>query len=63
MKITRIETIPASLPYAKPMRMAGQLLTMADVAVVRVETDTPIIGWGEANRRPDLPAVRACPVS
>jgi muconate cycloisomerase len=52
VKITRIETIPASLPYAKPMRMAGQLLTMADVAVVRVETDTPIIGWGEATAAP-----------
>ncbi|HUT47717.1 MAG TPA: enolase C-terminal domain-like protein [Alphaproteobacteria bacterium] len=52
MKITRIETIPAALPYAKPMRMAGQLLTMAEVAVVRIETDSPIVGWGEATAAP-----------
>ena len=46
--IKHIESIAVSLPMAKPMKMAGALITAADNVLVRIETDSGHAGWGEA---------------
>jgi L-alanine-DL-glutamate epimerase-like enolase superfamily enzyme len=54
VKITRIDTIPLSLPLKKPMLMAGRLYSGAEAVVVRVETTGRFPGWGEASVAPFL---------
>jgi L-alanine-DL-glutamate epimerase-like enolase superfamily enzyme len=44
MKITRIECIPVSLRFAKPMKMGGGTADCADTVVVKVHTDEGITG-------------------
>ena len=62
MKITRVETIPLSLPLvisgATPMQ-GGRLRTSIDMLLVRVDTDAGITGWGEAFGMRIFAAVRA----
>lgn len=52
MKIARVEMVPVRLPFADlggpPLRAFGQVVTAFELALVRVETDTGIVGWGEA---------------
>jgi L-alanine-DL-glutamate epimerase-like enolase superfamily enzyme len=52
MKITSIEAIAISLPMLKPVIMAGEEVTRADNVLVRVVTDSGMIGWGEAASAP-----------
>lgn len=52
--IKRIEAIAVSLPMTKPMKMAGVLITAADNVLVRMETDTGHVGWGEAASAPTM---------
>jgi muconate cycloisomerase len=52
MKIKSIEPIAISLPMLKPVIMAGEEVRRADNVLVRVETDTGLVGWGEAASAP-----------
>ncbi|MFC4942875.1 mandelate racemase/muconate lactonizing enzyme family protein [Pseudonocardia sp. GCM10023141] len=52
MKITRIEAIPFSIPYRKPLRFASGQVTDAEHVLVRVHTDDGVVGTAEAPPRP-----------
>jgi L-alanine-DL-glutamate epimerase-like enolase superfamily enzyme len=54
VKIRRIEAIAVSLPMKKPVVMAGEEVKVADKVLVRIETDTGIVGWGEAASAPTM---------
>ena len=54
MKIKRIEPIAVSFPMKKPVIMAGEEIRQADNVLVRIETDTGIVGWGEAASAPTM---------
>jgi L-alanine-DL-glutamate epimerase-like enolase superfamily enzyme len=47
MKITKIECIPVSLKFAKPIKMGGGVATRADTVVVKLYTDEGITGISE----------------
>lgn len=51
-RIKSIEAIAVRLPMAKPMKMAGVLIASADNVLVRIETDSGHVGWGEAASAP-----------
>jgi L-alanine-DL-glutamate epimerase-like enolase superfamily enzyme len=44
MKITSIECIPVSMPFAKPMKMGGGTASCSDAVVVKIHTDEGITG-------------------
>ncbi len=51
MKIARVQAIPVRLPFRQvgpPAIALGRPMTSIDFLVVRVETDTGLVGWGEA---------------
>ncbi len=48
MKITGIECIPVSLPFAKPVVMSGGVEACSDVIVVKMHTDEGIVGIAES---------------
>ncbi len=48
MKITKIECIPVSLPFAKPMVMSGGPVKGADTVVLKIHTDEGITGVSES---------------
>ena len=50
--IKSIEPIAISLPMLKPVIMAGEEVRRADNVLVRIETDTGLVGWGEAASAP-----------
>jgi muconate cycloisomerase len=52
VKIKSIEPIAVSLPMLKPVIMAGEEVRQADNVLVRIETDSGLIGWGEAASAP-----------
>jgi len=52
VRIKSIEPIAVSLPMLKPVIMAGEVVSRADNVLVRIETDTGLIGWGEAASAP-----------
>ncbi len=52
MKITKIEAIPFSIPYRKPLRFASGEVLAAEHVLVRVHTDDGLIGTAEAPPRP-----------
>ena len=54
MRIKTIEPIAISLPMVKPVIMAGEEVRVADNMLVRIETDTGIVGWGEAAAAPTM---------
>ncbi len=47
MKITKIECIPVSLKFAKPIKMGGGVATRADAVVVKLHTNEGITGISE----------------
>jgi L-alanine-DL-glutamate epimerase-like enolase superfamily enzyme len=47
MKITRIECLPISLCFAKPMLMSGGAEVCSDVVLVKIDTDEGIVGIAE----------------
>ena len=53
-RIKRVEAFAVRLPMAKPMKMAGVLIESADNVLVRLETDTGHVGWGEAASAPAM---------
>lgn len=52
MKITKIEAIPFSIPYRKPLRFASGEVGNAEHILVRVHTDDGLTGTAEAPPRP-----------
>jgi len=52
MKIIKIEAIPFSIPYRKPLRFASGQVTDAEHILVRVHTDDGLVGTAEAPPRP-----------
>ena len=44
MKITKIECIPVSIPFSKPMKMGVGTASVSDAVVVKVHTDEGITG-------------------
>jgi L-alanine-DL-glutamate epimerase-like enolase superfamily enzyme len=54
MKITSIEPIAVAFPMKKPVYMAGVEIRQADNVVVRIESDTGVVGWGEAASAPTM---------
>lgn len=53
MKITRIEAFPLRLPVRRDFKWAGLREDLGGFAIVRIETESGIIGWGEATPLPD----------
>ncbi|WP_375479321.1 mandelate racemase/muconate lactonizing enzyme family protein [uncultured Jatrophihabitans sp.] len=51
MKITKIEAIPFSIPYRKPLRFASGEVLAAEHVLVRVHTDDGLVGTAEAPPR------------
>jgi L-alanine-DL-glutamate epimerase-like enolase superfamily enzyme len=47
MKITKIECIPVSMPFAKPIVMSGGSAKCADAVVLKIHTDEGITGVAE----------------
>lgn len=54
MHIVKIEPIAVSLPMIKPVIMAGEEVRRADNVLVRVESDSGSVGWGEAASAPTM---------
>jgi muconate cycloisomerase len=54
MKITAVDALHLVVPMTSPFRKAGRVQHDADNAVVRIETDTGLVGWGEAASAPLL---------
>jgi L-Ala-D/L-Glu epimerase / N-acetyl-D-glutamate racemase len=52
MKITAVDAVPFSIPYAKPLRFASGEAHHADHVLVRVHTDDGVVGVAEAPPRP-----------
>src|SRR5262245_1922659 len=52
MNIKSIEPIAVSLPMIKPVIMAGEEIRRASNALVRIEIDNGVVGWGEAGAAP-----------
>ena len=48
MRVTRIDVIPVSIPLTAPVRMATHAITEASNVLVRMESDSGVVGWGEA---------------
>jgi len=47
VKITSIECIPVSIPFAKPIKMGGGTATIAEGVVLKIHTDEGITGCCE----------------
>jgi L-alanine-DL-glutamate epimerase-like enolase superfamily enzyme len=54
VKIRSIEPLAVSLPMKKAVTMAAETVTRADNVLVRVESETGLIGWGEAASAPTM---------
>lgn len=54
MIIKRIEPIAISLPLIKPVKMSFEEVRNANNTLVRLETDSGVIGWGEAASAPTM---------
>lgn len=52
MKISKIEAIPFAIPYLKPLRFASGEITAAEHVLVRVHTNSGLVGTAEAPPRP-----------
>lgn len=50
--ISRVDAFKLRLPLRKPVLMAGVRLVVSDTFVVRLESSTGLVGWGEANAAP-----------
>src|SRR6267154_1111720 len=54
LTIRRIEAIPVALPLKSPMKMAGITIRRAENLLVRIESRSGEIGWGEAPSAPTM---------
>ena len=61
MKIVAVETSTISLPFTMNgpyTKFSGKLWDHLDILLVKVETDTGLVGWGEAFGHAAIPATR-----
>lgn len=54
MKIKRIEPIAVDLPMVRPIKMAFEEVRHTQNALVRLETDEGVVGWGDAPSAPTM---------
>lgn len=54
MQITRLSLFPSSIPLTEPFVISLGPLTNANNVLVRAETDTGLVGWGEASPFPTI---------
>jgi len=54
MRIRRIEVIPVDLPMERPIKMAFEEVRASENALVRLETDEGVVGWGDAPSAPTM---------
>jgi len=54
VKIVKVEALHITVPMTSPFRKAGRVIHDADNALVRIETDDGVVGWGEAAAAPLL---------
>ena len=54
MKITSVETVPITVPLAKPIVMSHITVHQSDNVLVKVTTDEGVVGWGEGVEATDL---------
>lgn len=54
MKVIRVDVLHVKIPMTSPFRKAGHVQHDADNALVRIETDSGLVGWGEAASAPLL---------
>ena len=54
MRIAKLKPIAVSVPMTKPVKMSGIEIRAADNVLVRLESDTGIVGWGEAASAPNM---------
>src|SRR6266853_1234012 len=54
LTIRRIEAIPVALPLKSPMKMAGVTIRRAENLLVRIESRSGEVGWGEAPSAPTM---------
>jgi L-alanine-DL-glutamate epimerase-like enolase superfamily enzyme len=52
VRITALEAIPFAVPYRRPAEFASGALTTAENVLVRVRTDSGLVGQAEAQPRP-----------
>jgi L-Ala-D/L-Glu epimerase / N-acetyl-D-glutamate racemase len=52
VKITRVEAIPFTIPYVKPLRFASGEVSRAEHVLIRLHTDDGLVGVTEAPPRP-----------
>ena len=52
--VVKVEAFGVAIPLKKPMRMAGVRITHAENLIVRIETNTGIVGWGESASAPTM---------
>ncbi len=51
MKIARVDAIPLRIPFShggRPAGWGGQPWSALDMLLIRVKTESGIVGWGEA---------------
>ena len=62
MRIGRVDTVTLAIPYpydGPRFNVAGKDWNTVDMLLVRVETETGLVGWGEASGHGSVPATRA----
>lgn len=52
LTVTRIEAIPFAIPYLKPLTFASGAVSVAEHILIRVHTDSGLVGTAEAPPRP-----------
>lgn len=54
MRITQVETFPVGIPLAEPIRMSHVTIERSNNVLVRISTDSGLVGWGEGVEAMDL---------
>ena len=52
LMIRAVQCIPVRLPLIKPILMAGIEMHHSDNILLRIETESGLVGWGEAASAP-----------
>lgn len=52
MKITAVEIYSLKIPFKKPLKVSIGVIEGADNVVIRMVTDSGLVGWGEASPCP-----------
>lgn len=54
MRISSVDTFPIVLPLVKPIKMSHITIERSENVLVRITTDTGIVGWGEGVEATDI---------